>query len=236
MVGRLVEEQHLGLPDQRPCQQDPAPPPSGQRGNDCIGRQAEARQDQLDPLLETPAVALLERVLQLPQAGQRRVEAGRRDLERRVVVLGHQRREIAEPLGDDIEHRALGRQRHVLLEPGGACPGLQPAQTGIRLERSVGDLEEGGLAGAVAPDDGNALPRLDLQRDLVEERFVPVRHGHVIENEDGHAVLHATGAGRPNGHATRGHAAGRGGAPADFETGEGAARWGRSYRNTLVPP
>ena len=64
MVGRLVEQQHVGLGDERPRQQHAAPPAARQRVDDRVGRQIEARQHQLDALLDAPAVALFELVLQ----------------------------------------------------------------------------------------------------------------------------------------------------------------------------
>ena len=71
MVGRLVEQQQVGLRDQRPRQQHAAPPPARQRVDDGVGRQVEPRQHQLDALLEAPAVALFELVLQLAEPDQR---------------------------------------------------------------------------------------------------------------------------------------------------------------------
>ena len=72
---------------------------------------------QLDLLLEAPAVALLERVLQHAEPFERLL--GRVVLERAdgVVVIGDERREIAEAFGDHVEHRAVRRERDVLHEP-----------------------------------------------------------------------------------------------------------------------
>jgi hypothetical protein len=43
-----------------------------------------------------------------------------------VVVRGHQFAQAPQPFRDDVEHRAVGRQGHVLLEPRAADTGLQP--------------------------------------------------------------------------------------------------------------
>ena len=68
VVGRLVEQQQVGLADQRARQQHAAPPAARQRVDAGVGRQLEAREHQLHALLEAPAVALLELVLQASQA------------------------------------------------------------------------------------------------------------------------------------------------------------------------
>ena len=116
----------VGLRDQRARQQHAAPPAARQRVDRGVGRQLEARQHQLDALLEAPAVALLELVLQRAEPLERAWVAVVGHLDSRVMVGLHQRREIAEPLGDDVEDRRCGRERHVLHEPGSAAAGLAP--------------------------------------------------------------------------------------------------------------
>ena len=71
MVGRLVEQQQIGLRHQRPREQHAPSPSAGERVDDGVGGQAQPGEHQLDPLLEAPAVALFQFVLQPPEALER---------------------------------------------------------------------------------------------------------------------------------------------------------------------
>ena len=70
MIGRLVQQQQIGLGDQRAGQQDPALPAAGQCVHNHVGRKIEPLQHGLDALFHAPAVALLELVLQTTERGQ----------------------------------------------------------------------------------------------------------------------------------------------------------------------
>ena len=84
------------------------------------GGKVEVRQDQLDALFDAPSVVQLELVLQLPELREQRRRAGVGHAVRRVVVARHQFAQLAEPVGDDVDNRAIGRERNVLREPGDA--------------------------------------------------------------------------------------------------------------------
>ena len=80
-----------------------------------VGRQIEARHDELDLLFQPPAVALLELVLEPAEPlERRRTRVGR---QRRVVVRGDQRRQLAEAVGHFVEHGSIAFARNILLEP-----------------------------------------------------------------------------------------------------------------------
>ena len=66
MIGRLVEQQHIGFGDQRACQQHPPPPTARQGIDPRLGRQIETRQDQFDLVLAMPVFELV---------GARRIQA-----------------------------------------------------------------------------------------------------------------------------------------------------------------
>jgi len=186
MVGRLVEEQQVGLRDQRPGQQHAPLPSAGQGVDRDVGRQAEAGQHQLDALLQSPAITLLQLVLQGAEPVERTRAAVVDNVNGRVMVSLHQAGQVAEPLGDDVEHRRRCRQRDVLLEPRDPGPRLTPHRTSIGRQLPAQDLEERGLAGPVSADDGHALPRLDLECDIVEQRQVTVGVMEVIDRDERH--------------------------------------------------
>ena len=104
------------LRDERAGQQHAPAPAAGQRVDGHVARQAEAIEDHLDALLDPPAVPLVELVLQPAEALEGRGRGVVRDVVRRVVIRGDHVAQRAEALGDDVEHRRRGRERHVLLE------------------------------------------------------------------------------------------------------------------------
>jgi hypothetical protein len=51
------------------------------------------------------------------------------------------------------------------------------------VDVTADDLEQRRFAGAVAPDDRHALARVELQRDVLQQRQVPVGVVDVIESQ-----------------------------------------------------
>ncbi len=169
MIGRLVEQQQVGLGHQRARQQRAAAPPARQRVDGRIGRQAQTRQHGLDALLHIPAVLLVQLVLCLRQAFQRPGRVIVRDLDGRMVIRRHQRADVAETFGDDVEDRCARGERHVLLEARDAHAGLQPPRAGVGRLLAAGDAEQRRLAGAVAADQADAFAAVDLHRRAVDQ-------------------------------------------------------------------
>ena len=84
-------------------------------------------------------------------------------------------------LGDDLEDRPVGRERHILLESRHADPRLAPDRPAIRCNLAVDELQQRRLPASVAADEGDPLARLDLQRHAIEQREVPVGVDHTVE-------------------------------------------------------
>src|SRR4030095_9068691 len=93
-----------------------------------------------------------------------------------------------EPFGDHIEHGTIGRERHILNESGNPRRGLIPDTAGIGCELATNDLQQCGLARAVATDDGNPFARVHLERHIVQQRQVTVRDRNVIELNQWHLI------------------------------------------------
>ena len=123
VVGRLVEEQDVGLRDERLAEQRAPPPAAGERSSTFGRRQRQARDHHLDLLLEPPAVALLELVLQPPQRLERACVASCETLVSATATAAcawynrHQRPEFAEAGGDLLEDGPRPRERNVLIQP-----------------------------------------------------------------------------------------------------------------------
>ena len=186
VVGRLVEQEHIGLRDQRAGQKGAASPAAGQRVNDRVGREVEPLEHELDPLLEPPPVPFLERVLQPSELLERGLRSGCGDLDRRVVIRGRQVAEVSKPLRHHVEDGTVGRQRHVLHQPRDPQPRLAPDASRIGQLIAADDLEQRRFPRAVAADHAHPLPRLDLQAGIVEKREVAVGDRDVLERNQRH--------------------------------------------------
>src|SRR5262245_8026190 len=93
---------------------------------------------------------------------------------------------------DNVEDRAISGERHVLVEARRFQRRLTPDRTGIRLQLAVHDSEKRRLAGAVAPDHGDALAGVDLERDAVEQRQMAECDRNPIERNERHAAKRTT--------------------------------------------
>ena len=122
--------------------------------------------------------------------GDRPVEAKARqdevDLVLATPVLRVVSRQCGEPFSHDVEDRLRRRERHILFEPRHPQRGLVPDAAGVRRQFAADDLQQGRLAGTVASDDRYALPRLELQRHVVEEWQVAECVVDVVECQKGH--------------------------------------------------
>ena len=108
VVGRLVQQQHVGLADQCARQQYPALPPARQGVDDRLRRQSQLGDDQLDALLKAPAVALFQFVLVVAESRHCLVAVVGRHFHRGMVVVRDQLAKVAEALRDHVEDGQVG--------------------------------------------------------------------------------------------------------------------------------
>ena len=86
---------------------------------------------------------------------------------------------LADAVGAD-----LGELAELLVEDAGADGAAPPHASARRRDRPGDEAEQGGLAGAVRPEDARALPGADVPRDLAQH-LVPVEaHAGVLEVDD----------------------------------------------------
>ena len=116
MVRGLVEQEQVRLGYQRAAEQRAAPPAAGQLAHPALGGQRQARDDVLDLLLQPPAVAFLEPVLQLAQPLHVRRVVRLRHADGRLVILRDEGAELAEARRDFREDRAIAGCGNVLIE------------------------------------------------------------------------------------------------------------------------
>src|SRR5882672_6519318 len=166
-AGRLVQDQQLGLGDQRPRDQHPLLLAGRQRAD------ARGRVRGHPHLAEHLRDALAFRAADAPEEAERGQEPGRHHLvdgHRQGGIEGGLLRHVAEtaPLPE--------RRRRVTEEADRAALGRQEAQY---------DAEQGGLAGAIRADDAEEVAGLDGQVDALEHRDRPVGEAHVLELDEG---------------------------------------------------
>jgi hypothetical protein len=186
MIGRFVEQKHVGVGHERTREQDAAAPSARQRVDDGICRQIEARQHELDALFDSPAVALFEIVLKAAELVQQRRRAFVCELDRRSVITRDQVAQLAEAVGDHIEDRTSRGEWNVLFERRDAQTRRRPHQAGVRRLLTAHDPKQRGFPRAVASDDRNPFARLDLQGRLIEQRQVSEGERDTIERNQGH--------------------------------------------------
>ena len=142
VVGRLVEQQHVGRRDQRLRQGHPLARAAGQRVDDRGSVEVQSLQGLIDALLPGPAAQRFEPRLQGVQivVGSVRLVA-----RAQPARLGH-------AFGDGVEHRHARRERRLLRDVDAARAALHLQQAIVELLQARQDLQQRGLAGAVAPD------------------------------------------------------------------------------------
>ncbi len=88
------------------------------------------------------------------------------------MVVGHQRAEFTQTLGDFVEHRARADERDVLIETCDPDTGCAPHRSAVGRHLAADDFQQARLTGPVAADERYALAGVDLQRRILEERVV----------------------------------------------------------------
>ena len=192
MVRGLVEQEQVRLGDQRAAEQRAATPAAGQLVHPALGGQRQARDDVLDLLLQPPAVAFLEPVLQLAQPLHVRRVVRLRHADGRLVILGDEGAELAETRRDFREDGAIAGRGNVLIETRDAQPGLAP--DGAAVGRLIGrqHAQQAALAGAVAANQRKALAVLDLEVGFFEKGKVTEGEADFLQRQQGHGRQRTT--------------------------------------------
>ncbi|KAG1605591.1 hypothetical protein G6F46_013641 [Rhizopus delemar] len=147
VVGRFVQQQHVGAGHQRTGQQHAALHAAGQAAELGVAVEVELGQGFADALVQSPAVGGVD--LRLHVAECFAIEhLGVAE----VMELGQPLAQFAQAVGDDVEHRTGGAVRHFLLQAGDAHALLHADFAVIGLVVAGQQLEQGGFAGAVAAD------------------------------------------------------------------------------------
>jgi hypothetical protein len=193
VVGGLVEEQQRGIGEQQCGERSPHAPPARELGERPVlvaPREAEPGEHAARLGLERVLVCEFEVVLQLARALEQRFEvrvvcADVRELRvERVQLLAH-REQLAVRLHGAAEHGALeglGRLLRQVAEPR-ATREHPRARIGAQLAQH--HAQQRGLAGAVGPDERDAISRAQHPAEPVEQYALPDGIAQVLELDHG---------------------------------------------------
>ena len=176
VVGRLVEQQHVGDGDERARERDALLGAARELGDRARAVEMEVRQRRLDALLPVPGVERLDPRLQ-------RIEVGAFGV--RLVGVAHDAR-LGDAFADGVEHGAGVVEQRLLRHVADAQALRLLQQAVVELLEPGDDLEQRRLAGAVAADQADALAGLERERRAVEQGDVAEGEVGIGEGEDGH--------------------------------------------------
>jgi hypothetical protein len=157
VVGRLVEQQHVGAHHQRLGQRHAFAGAAGQGADHGFGVQVQAVDGFLDPLRPVPAVERLDLALHRVQVA---VAVG--VALDQLLCAGDTLAHGGEDTGFGVEHGLLG-------DVGDTQALLQLQDAVIGLFHAGEDFQQRGLAGAVAADEAHPFGGFDGQVGVVEE-------------------------------------------------------------------
>ncbi len=169
MVGRLVEQQEVGLLQQQPAERDPPPLAAGERGHVLIARRAAQRVHRdLERALQLPAVRGVDLLLQLGLLGHQRVHVGIGvgEFGRDLVEAVEQRLGRGDALHDVAEHVLLRIELRLLRQEADLGALGRPGLAGEILVEAGHDAQERRLAGAVDAEHADLGAGQERQRDV----------------------------------------------------------------------
>ena len=175
MVGRLVEQQQVGMLEQESRERDAAPLATTQRRHVLVvGRTAERVHRDLDVALDVPGIGRVDLVLQRPLLLPERVVVGVRlgPLGHHGVVLVDEALDLADTVHDVALHVLGSIELGFLREVADGEAGCQARLAGEAVIEAGHDPEQARLTGAVGPDDADLGSGIEAERDVLEDRAV----------------------------------------------------------------
>jgi hypothetical protein len=173
MVGRLIQQQHVGLLQQEPAQRHAPALAARQLGDIGVaGWAAQRIHGDVDGALQVPGIGGLDLLLELGLLGDQRLHLLGRDLLAEAGADGleavEQRLGAGEALEHVAEHVLLGIERRLLLQVADRDALSRPGLAGDVLVEAGHDLEQGRLARAVEAEHADLGAREERQPDVVQ--------------------------------------------------------------------
>ena len=187
MVGRLVEQQQVGLGEQHRRERHPHPPAAGEAGQrPLLGGlvEAQAGQDRARPRRRGVRADVGEPGLDL---GDRAPDRGR-------VSAARSRRARSGSASSTASRGVALAARRLLRDPADARAAPQAHLAGIRRELAPDQAQERGLAAAVAPDQADPVPGRQVDARLLEQQAAADPQGDVVQMQHGAGDIARLGA------------------------------------------
>ena len=190
VIGRLIEQQHVRRHRQRLRQGQAFFLPAGQTPDQRLRIQRKTGNHLFRLRLVGPGATRFQLVLQSIHPRQQGLGiAPFRELLRHCVILRQQRRSFPHPGNHRLEDRCLRIKWRLLRHIGKTQARLQPDLAIIQppppTARRNG-RQQGGFAGAVAPDQGNPLTGIQLQLGMIEQGNMAIGQAGSSQFETGH--------------------------------------------------
>jgi hypothetical protein len=190
VVGGLVEQQDVGLPDEQPAQRDPPPLAARQHVDHGVRRRAaQGVHGELESGVELPGADRLDLLLDLGLAVEHLLHLvvvhGLGEALGQGVELGEQGLGLGRALLDDLPHRLAGLERGLLLEQADRVAG-RPHDLAVRGLLGPGhDAQQRALAGPVEAEDADLGAVEEAERDVAQHLLLAVglRDPHHREND-----------------------------------------------------
>ena len=177
MIGRLVQEQEVGLPEQQPGKARPHDPAAAElthRPHKVALLEAEARQNRLGLVLPVAAARGLQRHLKPAEALHQRGLLRRVTLRREGLAGGFDAVAEGDRVGAGVQHLLkqglVGERCRLLPEIADGQVALPRNTSGVRLDVAREDVHQSGLAGAVGADKRDAVTGGNNQAEAAEQR------------------------------------------------------------------
>ena len=190
VVRRLVEEQQVGISAECPGQRGARELSAGEAGERPfeVGRgEAEVPRHRVQALAPGVTSGVLQAGLRLrvpPQRGRIVVAGCHRVLQPAQLPLG--RGEVGGAGKDVVAKRGPALRGRTLVVQSDPRPLGHRDRPAVELGLAVQQPEERRLAGPVRPGERDAIPALDLERDVVEQRIAGKLLAEVRCGDDGH--------------------------------------------------
>ena len=176
VVGRLVQEEHVGAGHQRTRQRHPLLGAARQAVNRQARIQAQALQGLVHPLFPVPAIARFDEGHQGIQVGAFLV-----GLEALTGCL-----DLGQTLADGAEHGGAVGKAGLLRHIGDVDAVLHLQQTVVGLFQPSHDLQQRGLARAIAADQANAFTGFERKGGVVEQGHVAIGQAGIAQGQKSH--------------------------------------------------
>jgi len=188
VVGGLIEQQQVGFLDQGLGEQHAALRAAGEFTRLAFGVEFQACDDFIDAAGHVPTVAGFQLVLQhgeplhgLLVAVFKTGDDG--------VVFEQDVVQVAEALQHHVVHGGIGFHAWVLLQIRRFRTGCKAHVAFVRALFAGEDAKQGGLALAIAPDQGDALAGFDREGDVFQQCAGADGETEVVNGEQGHKGL-----------------------------------------------